>query len=558
MIKIIYNKNDLRYIYLFGDKSDILKVEKHFNKTPQYMFLPSFSGIPRPEVFIHRGELKGQTIFWAHVGLWKNIYDFCKENDIEIEGIDDNIKYRDFNVPFGDFEKEVLGWNITPTPREYQIKSAWLILKYRRSLSQLATRAGKTLLAYIVFRYLLEHKLAHNILMIVPSIQLVKQGVDDMNEYAPFFTSEAIWGKGEYCQGANLTIGTFTSLVNRLDKKNKKYNPKFFDKFDVICVDEAHTAPCKSIDTILSQPFVKNAVLHFGFSGSLPIKDTIESYACQSVIGPMIQDIRTKELQDAGYIAQAEIHQLRINYTEDETLQMYIKCGEYLCSNDVVDAKGNPILLPKEQRSFTIQHVKKMPQAIKQLKPLYTDEEYRDYLIDLCKANGANLLMLEQMMVHRSKRRLKVMDDLIEQMNKNVIVFAHHTEYINHLEKHFKEMFPNKKVFKITGVVNDKKRDNIKNTLLNTNDAILVASYKCVGTGLTFKNLDYGIFAQSFKSQIINKQSLGRGLCLAEGKEKYVLYDIIDCFPTERIKRQGDAKVKLFSQEEIPIDVKYV
>ena len=559
MIKIVYNKNDLRFISITGDnRGELLELEKHFNKTPQYMFLPSFRGVPRPEVFIHRATLNGNTFFWTHAGLWKNIWDWCKDNKVEVTGIDDYFKYRDFNIGFDEFKKIVLGWGINPEPRDYQIKSAWLILKYRRSLSQLATRAGKTLLAYIIFRYMLERGGAHNILMIVPNIQLVRQGVQDMNEYAPFFTSETVWANGEYCEGANLTIGTFQSLVNRLDKKSKKYNPSFFNKFDVICVDEAHTAPCQSIDNILKQPFVKNAKLHFGFSGSLPVMETIESYACQSIIGPMIQDIRTKELQDAGYIAKAEIHQLRINYTEEETLDEYIRCGEYLCGNEVKDEKGNPLKLPSEQREFTIQNVKKLPEALQSLKPIYTREQYKDYLVDLCKANGANLLLLEQMLVHRSKRRLRVMDDLIREMDKNVIIFAHHTEYINHLEKHFKEVFPDKKVYKINGSTAAKRRDKIKEELLNTNDAILVASYKCVGTGLTFKNLDFGIFAQSFKSQIINKQSLGRGLCLAEDKEKYVLYDVIDCFPTERIKRQGDMKVKLFKQEEIPIDVKYV
>ena len=59
-------------------------------------------------------------------------------------------------------------------------------MKYRQSLSQLATRAGKTLIAYIVFRYMLENG-AKKILMVVPSIQLVKQGVEDFKEYKEFF-----------------------------------------------------------------------------------------------------------------------------------------------------------------------------------------------------------------------------------------------------------------------------------------------------------------------------------------------------------------------------------
>ena len=148
------------------------------------------------------------------------------------------------------------------TPRPYQYEAAYKILQNKQSLSQLATRAGKTLIAYMVFRYMLEHG-AKKILMIVPSIQLVKQGVTDFSEYAEFFKTETIWAKGEYCESANLTIGTFQSLVMRADPKSKKYNPKFFKEYDVVCVDEAHKLVCKSINTILSQDFIRDTKIRF-------------------------------------------------------------------------------------------------------------------------------------------------------------------------------------------------------------------------------------------------------------------------------------------------------
>ena len=555
-MRIVYNPRDLRYIYLLGP--EVHTIEAHFNKIPQYQFLPSFRGIPRPEVFIHRGKLKsGETIFYAHSGLWKNIVDFCTENKIVVEGIDNNFKYRDFDVEYEDFKQYVLDWKLKYEPREYQITAAWLILKYRQSTSQLATRAGKTLLAYIVFRYMLEKQGAKKILMIVPNISLVKQAVGDMSEYAEFFTSETVWAKGELCESANLTVGTFQSLVNRLDKTSKKYNSKFFNDYDVVCVDEVHTAKCKSINTILGQDFMKNVKLKFGFSGSLPEADTIDSYICQSLIGPKVQDIRSRELMDDGYIAEAEIKQIRIHYNDRETLEDYIKCGEYLCSNDVVVDK-KVVLLPKEQREFTIQHQKTLPVVLKIQKPLLSKEEYRDYLIDLCKATGSNLLLLEQMLVHRSKKRLDVIEKLLRSFDKNCIVFAHHTEYLNYLEKYYKEKLPEKNIYKITGATAQKKREQIIQALLDNNNCILFASYGCVGTGLTLKNIDYGIFAQSFKSQIINKQALGRGLCLAGDKTKYILYDVIDCFPSNKLFIQGKSKVKLFNNEQIPIEIQDV
>ena len=63
------------------------------------------------------------------------------------------------------------------------------------------------------------------------------------------------------------------------------------------------------------------------------------------------------------------------------------------------------------------------------------------------------------------------------------------------------------------------------------------------------KNVDYGIFAQSFKSDIVNKQSLGRLLLRNEEKDECYLYDIVDQFPTKKLYVQGLSKIKLYKKE---------
>lgn len=547
-LKILYKKDDLRYIFFTGNSNELKMLENYLNKIPPYMFLPSFNGIPRPEVFLNKFKSKsGDTIYYCHSGLWKTIYDWCEKNYIEITGIDNYFKYNDFNLSIEEFTNYINSWQLNINPREYQIKAAWVILKYRQSLSQLATRAGKTLIAYIVFRYMLENG-AKKILMVVPSIQLVKQGVEDFKEYKEFFQSETIWAKSEYCESANLTIGTYQSLVQRADKKSKKYNPSFFNDYDLICIDEAHHLVCKSINTILNQDFMKNVRLKFGFTGTLPKEDTIESFCCHSLMGPTVQDLTTKELVDDGFLAEPIIKQIRIQYDKDDLINDYIRCGEYLCSSDKLVNKKK-VLLPKEQREFTMQYEKVLPYTLKQLKPLYEPEEYMSYLCDLCKSKGANLLMLEQMLVHRSKKRLDVMDNILKNINKNCIVFAHHSEYLTFLEKHFKEMFPEKIIYIIKGSTNLKKRQKILDEMLENDNVILVASYGCCGTGLTFKNVDYCIFAQSFKSEIIVRQSLGRMLLKTKEKSKAYIYDIVDCFPTKRLYLQGLSKIKTYKQD---------
>lgn len=568
MIKLIYNPKDTRYIYIYGDNSELQSqlgkppkkrtpnLEDFLNKIPQYEFLPSFRGIPKPECFLHKFRMKdGMPVYHCHSGLWKTIYDWCNTKHIKLElpGNFDQFKYTGFNMPFEEFREYVNSWEISLCPYEYQLKAAWLILHYRQSLSQLATRAGKTLISYIVFRYLTEQMGAHKILMIVPAKALVKQAVEDYAEYAEFFKMETVWAGGELQEGSNFTVGTFQSLVKKADKKSSKYDPHFFDDYDAVLVDEAHTLKCDSINKILEQPFMKNVKIKFGFTGSLPDENTIDSFCCHALMGPTIQDIRAKELMDGGYITPVNITQIYINHPEcDELNHQYVRCGEYLCSTYDTDDSGNKIKLPAEEQEFTIIEKKTLPLVLKEMKkdPEVSEKEYRNYLVDLCKDRGSNLLLLEQMLVHRNQKRVDIINDLLSGFEKNCIVYFHHTEYGRFLYNYFKEKFPDRPMYIIIGRTSDKKREDIKKKLLNDKGAILFASYGCCSTGLTFKNLDYGIFAQSFKSGIVNRQAVGRGLCLANDKEYYYLYDLVDCFPTGKLEEQGRAKLKLFKKEK--------
>lgn len=595
MIELAYNPQDERYLFLKSDGAKIWQkvkgkdkliseldaLKSHLNLIPDYQFRPSYKGIPTPEVFLHPMK-KGDTMYyWCHSGLWHEIEIWCKTHKVRLQSnIDKRFKYQRLPDTKESFFEWVKSLELNLEPRDYQLLAAWKILNYKQSMSQLATRAGKTLIAYIVFRYMLERMGAKNILMIVPNISLVKQGVEDMSKYKEFFKTNQVWAKSEYCQGSNLTIGTFQSLVRRIDKKNKKYDPKFFDKFDVVLCDECHKAACKSIDMIMRQPFIKNAKLRFGFSGTIPPANTIENYCCQSLMGPVIQDITSKELIDEGYLADVDITQVRIHYDWNESLYKdYIDNAEYLCATYVEDSLGKKILLPKEERSFLIQHKKELPFSIKKVKkkmnedlkyarqerdPIKRQEEedtavmeYIEYLTDLCKANGSNILLLEQMVMFLQEKKIQALEDVLCRRDGNYIVFAHHAEWLKHLESRLKVDFPDKEVMLINGATPQKKREKIIKTMEEQSNCILIASYACVGTGLTFKNVEAGVFAESFKSQIINKQSLGRGLLLAPGKKKFYLYDLIDCLPTRRLEFQGNSKKSLFTKEGYNVTIEH-
>lgn len=573
MIDLIYNKNDLRYLFLVGDKHELIKIEAYFNKIPNYMFLPSFSGIPKPVVFIHKVVKDNRVIYFCNSGLWKEIRDFCKSSNITVNGPDNYFKLTDFNLSLEDFTELIDRWNLNVKPRDYQIEATWKILHYRQSMSQLATRSGKTLMAYIVMRYLIESKMLKrepNILMIVPNITLVKQGVSDLEEYKEFFKSDIVCASLENVSSkdskknsneikqvySNLTIGTFQSLIKRCDRKSSKYNPKFFDKYNIVLIDEVHKANCKSIEDILKA--LKNIEFKFGFSGTIPDNNTIENFGCQSLVGPVIQNISTTELVNDGYLAKPIITQLHIHYKES-LIDNYIKYAEYLCSNFETDSNGSRILLDEKDRDLTMIHKKKLPLAISETKNNLSKAAYCEFLINLCKAKGSNLLILEQMLAEHSQKKLDVMTDIITVYKEsNGIIFAHNDAYINYLEDYYKKIFPNKTIYKMKGSTALKTRTKIIESLNSTNNNLLIASYGVTSTGLTFKNIDYCVFSQSFKSKIINMQSLGRGLLLTDSKKEFYIYDLIDYFPTKRLERHGKEKLKMYKDAQFEVVVKDV
>ena len=166
------------------------------------------------------------------------------------------------------------------------------------------------------------------------------------------------------------------------------------------------------------------------------------------------------------------------------------------------------------------------------------------------------LLNWEQEMAQHSKPKLDLICDLLRGMTKNCIVFAHNTDYFSYLVKILKDKFPNRKVLKIDGGDNLKKRQKVLDEMLADDGCILVASYGCVAVGLTFARVEHIILTQSFKSDIINNQSLGR-ILLPENNSKQNAFvcDIIDVFDTKRLYNQGLAKIRSYNEQGYKYDI---
>ena len=588
MIHFKFSEQDIRYLFLkFDNKEDekwLKKLKEHINLVDPVCYLPTYTGIPYTQDFIWEYvQPTGGKIYYCSIGLWKVIFDFFKDNNVQFDGLLENQHFfkRELKHTFEEFKAIVDSWGLSKNPRPYQYESAYKILQWKSSLSELATRAGKTLISYMIFRYAMEYLGVKNILMIVPATDLVKQAYNDFNEYAEFFKTECIWGGGKLVESSNLTVGTFQSLIKFIEKPkkgkvNKKYNPSFYDKFDCVFVDETHRATAAQIKTIITQPFMKNVKLKFGLTGTLPKINTIDYFCVSAELGAKIQEISPKELMDEGYISNIEINQVRLWYQDEQKQKdVFIKCAEYALSEYVTEEneKGRHVRIPLENPEHQIQCVKRLPFMIQEVKTkLFLSDDsighYKkaqwDYIKYLRKHisldTTTNSLVIERMMTHFFDERVDyLLYNILPKCDKNTLILGHHTQYLRDLYNKIKEEFPDRHVEIITGAVNAKKRDQIKQLLKENNDCILVGSYGCMSTGITLNNLCFGVLFESFKSNVINMQSIGRGLGLKELSDKYVLYDIIDCFsPTitpKKIYLQGLAKIKIYEEESYPYKI---
>ena len=59
---------------------------------------------------------------------------------------------------------------------------------------------------------------------------------------------------------------------------------------------------------------------------------------------------------------------------------------------------------------------------------------------------------------------------------------------------------------------------------------VLVASFGTLSTGISIKNIHNIFLTESYKSEVLIKQTLGRGMRLHKDKEKVTIVDFVDDF----------------------------
>lgn len=240
-------------------------------------------------------------------GLVYAIIQFAKERNYEIE-VENGI-YRNKEVSLDRIEEfsSKLGLPERIKPNPHQLKALYWVIKRERQLLISPTASGKSLIIYMIARYLQGKK----ILIIVPRISLVEQLFGDfVNDYG-YTKSNNInrihSGADKNMGNREIAISTYQSLLDM--------PKKWFEQFDAVIGDEAHMYDAKSVSKIIEKCI--NARYRIGTTGSL--KDIVSSrLTLEGLFGPVKMIASTMELVQKKIISDFEIHIVILNYSRQD------------------------------------------------------------------------------------------------------------------------------------------------------------------------------------------------------------------------------------------------
>jgi superfamily II DNA or RNA helicase len=190
----------------------------------------------------------------------------------------------------------------------------------------------------------------------------------------------------------------------------------------------------------------------------------------------------------------------------------------------------------------------------------WLDDSIKEKLANL-KANSQNLegneiYNIERKLVIESEKRLAYIVDFISKTSKNSLVLFQSVkdEYGKQIWNRLREINPSKEVFYVDGDTDETLREEYKSRMASGENKILVATFGTFATGISINNLHNIFLVESYKSEVLIKQSLGRGMRKMEGKEKVNVIDFVDDFSSSRyvnyLMKHGNARIQIYQNEK--------
>lgn len=400
-------------------------------------------------------------------GFWHKLLSLRKKKyNVEIENVNELVR----NISIEEFTNWSSKLDLTRVPRWYQLKGAWLAIKYRISRGEFATSAGKSFILYLVSRYCVEKllDLNENILIVVPSVMLVKQLAQDFEDYQKdgFLQMDKIHGGSKRNKGARIVIGNVDALIN--------YDFDFFQQFGAIFYDEAHKLKTSQYQQIIGNYMYNlNLKCIYAVSGTFYGTEDSQDFPAEAISGPILIRIGAKQLMDEGSIAQLKIMVFYMVY------------------------------------------------------PRHISELY--YNADDCQVLTKRN-KFEMDFIKGQRLRFDFITNIVSNVEFNQLLLFKSLSYCKVFKAYLEKVCPDKQVMMIIGEVDGDERERIKVFTEQNMNCIICASYGTMSTGVSINNLSTLHLIEGSKSFIMVRQSIGRTLRLHSSKKFAKTIDYVDVF----------------------------
>ena len=339
---IVISKSNEVFLKIDTEPHIEYELRDHFKfEVPNAKFMPQYRG-RNWNGEIHLYDMRSKQIY---VGLLDKIVSFCKQYGYTYKFEDNKFygtPYEENGMISEEGVKDFMKSITTYEPRPYQIEGVFGALKHNRKLLISPTASGKSLMIYSLVRYYVER--GQKILLVVPTTSLVEQMYKDFQEYGWDAENHChkIYSGREKSNDSPVTITTWQSVY--------KLERSFFEEYNVVIGDEAHLFKSKSLISIMTK--LHHAKYRFGFTGTLDGTQT-HKWVLEGLFGPSYKIVRTKELQEKGYLAALNIQCIVLKHkpqkfeTYEDEIQYLIghEQRNKFITNLTLDLKGNTLVL---------------------------------------------------------------------------------------------------------------------------------------------------------------------------------------------------------------------
>jgi hypothetical protein len=206
-----------------------------------------------------------------------------------------------------DTESLIAKYPNTHSIRHYQREAITYALNNQRCALLSPTGSGKSLILYYLVRQRME---IGPVLIIVPTISLVSQMVNDFRDYGwtdvDAYVHQIIGGVEKKTKKPCI-ISTWQSIY--------KQPEEWFSRFNSIIGDEAHTFKSESLQSIMNS--LPDCGFRIGVTGTLDDAKS-NKMLVEAAFGPSHRVAKTVELQKSGYLAPIKVQGHFLQYSDYE------------------------------------------------------------------------------------------------------------------------------------------------------------------------------------------------------------------------------------------------